>query len=129
MKTIGYAVALCLAFPAWAEEHTATWFAAHPREMNAQISACLDDPGHGKLTPNCDNASQGRAVREAAEARAHFAAMVAETDSEQIKAWRTNPQALLARLRACNMATKAYQREVWRCDSAFAIAQQMGVQH
>jgi hypothetical protein len=124
-NSLTLAIAVGFAVQAHAEDRTASWFAAHPKEMNAVLDACRDDPGHLKHDPNCANASQGMLQWSADRERAQFLASVDEMNAQEEQTWRANPVSLLARLKACNAATLASQRQTWHCDRAFAIAQQM----
>jgi hypothetical protein len=110
---------------ALAEDHTASWYAAHPSDMDAQIAACLDDPGHARHVANCANASQGQILRDGARESARYAAMNAQGDRQQEQQWRANPQQLLVRLKMCNAQPSAAIRAAWDCNMAFATAQSM----
>jgi hypothetical protein len=118
------AAALLLSGAAHAEDHTASWFAAHPAEMGATIRGCLDDPGHARQNPNCENATQGGFKRSADEARAHVAAANAQSVIDREANWRAHPQSLLTTLKTCN-ALLPETRSVFNCAQAFALAQQM----
>lgn len=116
-------IGLLFVHPALAEDHTASWFQYHPREMNAQLDACRDDPGHASHTPNCVNAEQGQLLRGAADARAHMQVMNEVDRQKQERFWRDNPQALLTRLHVCNASPTAAVRAVWDCGTAYMSAQ------
>jgi hypothetical protein len=40
---------------------TVSWFAAHAAERGVKLTACDDNPGVGRLDPECANAARARA--------------------------------------------------------------------
>jgi hypothetical protein len=120
------AASLLLAKAARAEDHTASWFAAHPADMNAVLDACRDDPGHTRNNPNCANAEQGMLERDVAEGKAAIAHQQAMMDAQQDAAWRADQRTLVAQLKRCN--TIPVQQQWWPrtvCPRAFAVAKQI----
>jgi hypothetical protein len=123
MRTLTAAMCVCAILAGPVQAETASWYAAHPDQMNARITACMDDPGHGRSDPECANATQGRANLEVAQAYARLAAETAAMNRQQEAAWRADPQALSLRLRICTVSPPD-ARPAWDCDAAEAIARE-----
>lgn len=123
------AISALTAVSARAEDHTVSWYMNHPSELRSQLAYCADDPGHGRRSANCINASQARWNLTASREQAMFNGMVDDTNRQQEQQWHTNPTALLTELRACNMAKTEAVRQIMRCDRAFSVAQQITGSH
>ncbi len=110
------AVLLDLAAHAGEHGRTASWYAAHPAQMRAMVSACRDDPGHGWNHPDCMNARGGE-IREAeAEGRRHTG-LIPPTNPAY---WRGNPD-LSRQLFVCSLLAPADQGPAF-CPAARAAA-------
>jgi hypothetical protein len=130
-STIIFTAALLgLTAPALAEDHTASWFAAHPADMNAVLNACRDDPGHLKNDPNCANAEQGEYDKAAADAYAAVNQQFADTRAKLRQELANNPAKLLYQLKYCNNIRS--DQGTWNaadCPAAFAMAKQYVAAH
>lgn len=124
------AALVSLAAPAMAEDHTASWYAAHPAQMNAVLNACRDDPGHLKNDPNCANADQGEYDKAANDAEATVRRQFADQQTRQRQVWASNPAALLYQLKYCNnVKTFPGTWNAANCPTAFAMAKQYIAAH
>jgi hypothetical protein len=130
-STIIFTAALIsLTAPALAEDHTASWYAAHPADMNAVLNACRDDPGHLKNDPNCANADQGEYDKAAHDAEAAVQKQFADARAKLRQELASNPAKLLYQLKYCNNV-RAFPG-TWNaadCPAAFAMAKQYVATH
>jgi hypothetical protein len=125
INTIIYRAVACIfvVTPAYAENHTVSWYVAHPAEMRQQLSACFDDPGHAKHVANCENALSAQDRHTLVDARSHLAQLNAETDNAKIRAWQAHPDQLLNKLKICNQLPAQVARQATDCVQAFAVAE------
>jgi hypothetical protein len=76
---------------------TVTWYADHQRERAQRQLACIDDPGHLALNPDCVNAQQASVEVALRQARSRTGTL----DPRKPEFWSSDPQTRRNKLLMC----------------------------